>query len=87
MIQYLESADDGGGDGAAAARARDALRDAYDFSTGAQLTRYKRVRGRAYEDDDGQRAAMMSMVNEHDLPFELGALPRAEPCAPGVYHT
>ena len=30
-----------------------ALRDAYDFSTGAQLTRYKRVRGRAYEDDDG----------------------------------
>ena len=31
--------------------------------------------------------AMMSMVNEHDLPLELGALPRAEPCAPGVYHT
>ena len=49
----LANADDGGGDGAAAARARDALRDAYDFSTGAQLTRYKRVRGRAYEDDDG----------------------------------
>ena len=22
-----------------------------------------------------------------DLPLELGALPRAEPCAPGVYHT